>query len=98
VGLRRDDRFRAKITCDDVTNAYLEDVVVIGAWMSGYYNAKRDNTVVDSKQIAANAAKVMQLDDCDTCNRASQRGEIAARRAIRWHATMISKTHPKGVP
>jgi hypothetical protein len=51
----------AKITCDDIANAYLEDIVVIGAWMSGYYNAKRDNTMVDSKQIAANTAKVMQL-------------------------------------
>jgi hypothetical protein len=51
----------AKITCDDIANAYLEDVVVIGAWMSGYYNAKRDNTLVDSKQIAANTAKVMQF-------------------------------------
>ena len=48
-----------KITCDEITNAYLEDVVVIGAWLSGYYNAKRNNTVVDSKQIAGNTAKVM---------------------------------------
>ena len=50
-----------KITCDEITNAYLEDVVVIGAWLSGYYNAKRNNTVVDSKQIAGNTAKVMQF-------------------------------------
>ena len=34
---------------------------MIGAWMSGYYNAKRDNMVVDTKQIAANTAKVMQF-------------------------------------
>jgi len=50
-----------KITCDEITNAYLEDVVVIGAWLSGYYNAKRNNTVVDSRQIAGNTAKVMQF-------------------------------------
>jgi hypothetical protein len=50
----------AKITCDEITNAYLEDVVVIGAWLSGFYNAKRNNTVVDSRQISANTAKVMQ--------------------------------------
>jgi len=51
----------AKITCEEITNSFLEDVVVIGAWLSGYYNAKRDNTVVDSKQVAANTAKVMQF-------------------------------------
>jgi hypothetical protein len=51
----------AKITCEQITNAFLEDVVVIGAWLSGYYNAKRDNTVVDSRQIATNTSKVMQF-------------------------------------
>ena len=50
----------AKITCEEITDAYLEDVVVIGAWLSGYYNAKRNNTVVDSRQISANTAKVMR--------------------------------------
>ena len=50
-----------KVTCEEITNAFLEDVVVIGAWLSGYYNAKRDNTVVDSRQIAANTSKVMQF-------------------------------------
>jgi len=48
----------SKITCDQLTHAYLDDVVVIGAWMSGYYNAKRDNTVVDEKELSANAKKV----------------------------------------
>ena len=48
----------SKITCDQLTHAYLDDVVVIGAWMSGYYNAKRDNTVVDEKELSTNAKKV----------------------------------------
>lgn len=50
----------AKLSCDDLSNFSLEEVIVVGAWLSGYYNAKRDNTVVDSKQIEANTAKVMQ--------------------------------------
>lgn len=50
----------AKLGCDDLSNFSLEEVIVVGAWLSGYYNAKRDNTVVDSKQIEANTAKVMQ--------------------------------------
>ena len=50
----------AKMTCDYLTQSYLEEVVVIGAWMSGYYNAKWNNTTIDSKQVEMNTAKVMQ--------------------------------------
>ncbi|HEY2229145.1 MAG TPA: HdeA/HdeB family chaperone [Xanthobacteraceae bacterium] len=39
---------------------YLEEVVVVGAWLSGYYNAKQNNTVIDSKKFEENTAKVMQ--------------------------------------
>jgi hypothetical protein len=49
----------AKITCDEISNAFLQEVVVIGAWLNGYFNAKRNNTVVDMKQIEANTAKVL---------------------------------------
>ena len=48
----------AKITCADLVNSYPEDVVVIGAWMSGYYNAKRNNTTLDPKTLAANSKRV----------------------------------------
>jgi hypothetical protein len=54
----------SKITCDQLTHAYVDDVVVIGAWMSGYYNARRHNTVVDEKELSANAKKVQ--DYCTT--------------------------------
>jgi hypothetical protein len=50
----------AKLTCDDLGKYYLEEVVVVGAWLSGYYNAKQNNTVIDSKKIEENTAKVMQ--------------------------------------
>ena len=55
----------SKITCDQLTHAYVDDLVVIGAWMSGYYNAKRNNTVVDEKELSANAHKVQ---DYSTAN------------------------------
>jgi hypothetical protein len=49
----------AKVTCGELGNYYLEEVVVVGAWLSGYYNAKQNNTVIDSKKIEENTAKVM---------------------------------------
>ena len=51
----------SKITCDDVMHTFPEDVVIVGAWMSGYYNAKRNNTVVDEKEVAANSKKVAEF-------------------------------------
>ena len=50
----------AKLTCADLNDFYLEEIVVVGAWLSGYYNAKRDNTIVDTRQIEGNTAKVVQ--------------------------------------
>lgn len=49
----------AKIACGEVLELYVDEFVVIGAWMSGYYNAKRNNTTIDVKQLAANTAKVI---------------------------------------
>jgi hypothetical protein len=51
----------AKITCDDLSKIYLEEFVAVGAWMSGYYNAKRNNTVVDVKQLALNTKNVLEF-------------------------------------
>jgi hypothetical protein len=51
----------AKVTCDDLRHAYLEDLVVIGSWLSGYYNAKRNNTIVDLKQLGLNTQRVLQF-------------------------------------
>jgi hypothetical protein len=49
------------LTCDEVTHAYLEDVVIVGAWLSGYYNGKRNNTIVDEHELAANTRKVLDF-------------------------------------
>lgn len=51
----------AKITCDDLSKLYVEEFVVIGAWMSGYYNAKRNNTKVDVKQLAINTKNILEF-------------------------------------
>lgn len=49
------------ITCGDLLHTFPEDAIVVGAWMSGYYNAKRNNTVVDEKEVAANSKKVAEF-------------------------------------
>ena len=51
----------SKVTCDDLSHAYVEDLVVIGSWLSGYYNAKRNNTVVNLKELGTNTQKVLQF-------------------------------------
>jgi len=51
----------ARITCAELLDAYIEDVVVVGSWMSGYYNAKRDNTTIDIKKLTANSKRVAEI-------------------------------------
>jgi hypothetical protein len=41
----------AKISCDQFTGFKITDPHYIGAWLSGYYNAKRGNTVVDIQAL-----------------------------------------------
>jgi hypothetical protein len=51
----------AKVTCDDLNHASAEDLVVIGSWLSGYYNAKRNNTAINLSELGANTRKVLQF-------------------------------------
>ena len=41
----------AAIDCGDLMEMPIEEVVVTGAWMSGYFNAKRDNTILDTEMM-----------------------------------------------
>jgi acid stress chaperone HdeB len=50
----------AKITCDQLTLYKITDPQNIALWLSGYYSAKRNNTVVDTQQLAANTQKIKQ--------------------------------------
>jgi hypothetical protein len=40
---------------------YIDEYVVIGAWMSGYYNAKHNNTMIDVRQLAENSWKMVEF-------------------------------------
>ena len=50
----------AEIKCSDLTKAYPEQFAVIDAWLSGYYHAMSNKTVVDRKMGAENTRKVVQ--------------------------------------
>jgi len=51
----------AEIKCSDLNRVYLEQFVIIDAWLSGYYHGKSGKTVLDRKQAAENTRKVVQF-------------------------------------
>ena len=48
----------AKITCDQFTSFKVADPQNIAIWLSGFYNGKRDNTVLDTQGLKGNAKKL----------------------------------------
>ena len=48
----------SKITCDQFVHSKVGNPRVVAAWMSGFYNAKKDNTVIDLKEFEANLNKM----------------------------------------
>jgi hypothetical protein len=45
----------AKITCDQLTLGRITDPQNIALWLSGYYHARQNNTLVDTQALAASA-------------------------------------------
>jgi hypothetical protein len=48
----------SKITCDQWVGYKITNPHNIALWLSGYYNAKRGNTVIDPQQLDENARKL----------------------------------------
>jgi acid stress chaperone HdeB len=48
----------AKITCDQFILWTVTDPRYIAIWLSGYYNGKRNNTVIDPQALKDNSDKV----------------------------------------
>jgi hypothetical protein len=48
-----------ELTCRDLTRTYFEEFAIIDAWLSGYFHGRMNKTVVDRKEVATNAAKVV---------------------------------------
>jgi hypothetical protein len=48
----------SKITCDQYTGYKITNPQNIAIWLSGFYNGKRGNTVLDTQALAANTKKL----------------------------------------
>ena len=48
----------SKITCDQFAGYKVTNPQNIAIWLSGYYNGKRDNTILDTQNLIANAKKL----------------------------------------
>lgn len=50
-----------KITCDQYVHSKIASPRMIAAWLSGYYNAKLDNQVIDLQTFEANSEEVGKI-------------------------------------
>jgi acid stress chaperone HdeB len=48
----------SKISCNQLTAAKVASPEYIAIWLSGFYNGKRNNTIVDVQQLQDNAQKI----------------------------------------
>ena len=48
----------SKITCDQFVHSKIANPRTFAAWLSGYYNGKRNNQTVDPQRFEANLSKL----------------------------------------
>ena len=51
----------SKITCDQFVHSKIGNPRTIAAWLSGFYNGKRDNRIIDLQNYEANLSKLEQF-------------------------------------
>jgi hypothetical protein len=51
----------SKVTCDQFVHSKVGPPRVIGAWLSGFYNGKRDNRILDLQTYEGNLSKLEQF-------------------------------------
>ena len=66
LGLASDARAQvtldvSKVTCDQYVGYKITNPQNIAIWLSGYYNGKRGNTIVDTQGLAAHAKKLQDF-------------------------------------
>ncbi len=49
----------SKITCEQLLQSKVAAPRIIAIWLSGFYNGKRNNTVLDTQAMDSKASKVM---------------------------------------
>jgi acid stress chaperone HdeB len=47
----------SKVTCDQFVHAKVGPRRMLGAWLSGFYNGKRNNQIIDTQSLEANLIK-----------------------------------------
>jgi hypothetical protein len=52
------DGRRYQVNCDQFVHHKISEPRLIAAWLSGYYNAKRNNRVIDLQTLEENMGKV----------------------------------------
>ena len=50
----------SKITCDQYVGMKITDYRYIALWLSGYFNGKKNNTIVDPQKLAAQEEQLYQ--------------------------------------
>ncbi len=48
----------SKITCDQFVHAKISSPRVFAAWLSGFYNGRRNNTALDKQSFETNLSKL----------------------------------------
>ena len=48
----------SKITCDQFVHSKVGPPRLVAAWLSGFYNGKRNNVVLDSENFQTNLSKL----------------------------------------
>ena len=48
----------SKITCDQFVHGKVGATRTVAAWLSGFYNGKRNNAVIDTQNLQANLDKL----------------------------------------
>ena len=51
----------SKITCDQFVLEKMGPPRLMAAWLSGFYNGKRDNRIIDSKTFEENLSKLQKF-------------------------------------
>lgn len=51
----------SRITCDQFVHAKVAPTRTIAAWLSGFYNGRRDNRVIDLQSFEDNLSKLEQF-------------------------------------
>jgi len=50
----------SKITCDQFVHSKISTPNLIAAWLSGYYNAKQNNQLIDTQGLQDNMSRLQQ--------------------------------------